>query len=59
MNDLYETRFPNTCDKLPSSCNPHEVQVLSTRVVLAKKHASFIFCIVEVSCMMCECYLRV
>jgi hypothetical protein len=46
--DSYETRFSNTCDKLPISCNPHEDQVLSTWVVLAQKHASFIFCIVEV-----------
>jgi hypothetical protein len=58
MNNSYETRFSNTFDKLLISCNPHEDQVLSTWVVLAQKHASLIYCIVEVSCMMCECYMR-
>jgi hypothetical protein len=55
MNNPHKTKSLNVYDEFPNRCNLDKDQVLNACVILTQKCISFIFCILQVFYMVCEC----
>ncbi len=55
VHDSCELRSLGTFGELLMGC----YHVLSVRVILAQKHASFIFCIVQMFCIVHGCHVEI
>ncbi len=54
-----ETRSLSTCNELFIGCSSHKDQVWDTWMVQTQNHVSFIFWIVQIYCMVCECCVSI